>query len=527
MPKRSSPWPQSGTEWLVWGGLAMLALVARLIRLGSDSFWLDEAASWWFASRPLAEQWSQIPFYEPHPPLYYTLLWLWSLVFGESEAGLRSLSAVASVLTVPVIYGIARMSLRGDEGRSLAAFAGLIAALFPSQIQFAQETRAYALLMLSASLVLAALIWLMRHGERLHEPPGNLLRHRESGVRGALITLIVATALSFWFHNASLVLVTAMLAVAVLLIGRESGYSARQFVNYFFIGLVILILWSPNLIWLIDNVTQVTGGFWLQRPNWFDITYTADLLYGSHGIAMSIAAKAVATIPLMGLGCTGGIALWRRGERLIAGFLLTAAFMPFLLDILVSYLVTPIFLHRVMVWVEAGFIVLLAANLLWLRSLAARRVAAATIGIFLGALVLFGYGRMYKEPWREVADIVVREAGPNDLIIVDTAYAQVPMLYYRLRERSSARWMAVPDEYPLPMGPNGYPDGFFLRTQIDDAMRERIRAAAQASRRVWHVTRGKTVYDWDQTIAATLRSVHPQVNERVYSLQTLLLTEYE
>ena len=38
------------------------------------------------------------------PPLYYVLAWLWSRPFGLSEAGLRSFSALAGTLTVPLAY---------------------------------------------------------------------------------------------------------------------------------------------------------------------------------------------------------------------------------------------------------------------------------------------------------------------------------------------------------------------------------------------------------------------------------------
>ena len=45
-----------------------------------------------------------VGFSESAPPLYYALAWLWTQVTGTGEFGLRSLSALAGVATVPVAY---------------------------------------------------------------------------------------------------------------------------------------------------------------------------------------------------------------------------------------------------------------------------------------------------------------------------------------------------------------------------------------------------------------------------------------
>ena len=46
--------------------------------------------------------WHQIEATESTPPLYYCMAWVWARIFGYGETGLRSLSAVAGVLTVPL-----------------------------------------------------------------------------------------------------------------------------------------------------------------------------------------------------------------------------------------------------------------------------------------------------------------------------------------------------------------------------------------------------------------------------------------
>ena len=193
---------------------------------------------------------------------------------------------------------------------------------------------------------------------------------------------------------------------------------------------------------------------------------------------------------------------------------------------IVSYVITPIFMTRVLIWIEIPAAVLVASNLMWLPSKFLRRSAATIVLALLAAIVISGWGRPTKEPWREVARVLIEEAGPQDLIIGDTAYAQVPMLYYRVPERTAATWLPLPEAYPLPIGKNGFPNGFFLRDKIDTATLNRVRDAATSMRKVWHVTRGKTVYDLDQQLARTVRSIHGVATVRVTNGEAVLLTEY-
>ena len=53
-----------------------------------------------------------VGFSESAPPLYYALAWVWTQLTGTGEFGLRSLSALAGVATVPVAYLLGRRAPR-------------------------------------------------------------------------------------------------------------------------------------------------------------------------------------------------------------------------------------------------------------------------------------------------------------------------------------------------------------------------------------------------------------------------------
>ena len=107
---RAAPRARSRTFWLV-AGLTVLAAVLRFATLGVQSYHHDEVVT---ASRILragfGHAMNAVNFSESTPPLYYALAWVWTQVTGTGEWGLRSLSAVAGVATVPVAYA--------DRGRA-------------------------------------------------------------------------------------------------------------------------------------------------------------------------------------------------------------------------------------------------------------------------------------------------------------------------------------------------------------------------------------------------------------------------
>ncbi|MDH5478300.1 MAG: hypothetical protein OEY50_08205, partial [Nitrospinota bacterium] len=86
--------PAKGHLWAL-GLVVLVGTAVRFWLIDKESLWFDEGLSVWFSQRPLPELWGQVPAYETHPPFYYTLLKGWTILFGTSEASLRSLSAVA------------------------------------------------------------------------------------------------------------------------------------------------------------------------------------------------------------------------------------------------------------------------------------------------------------------------------------------------------------------------------------------------------------------------------------------------
>jgi mannosyltransferase len=133
---------------LVLAALTALAAILRFSTLHVQSFWFDEAVTVRLVRGSFGHMLSSIGGSESTPPLYYALAWVWTRVFGHGEVGLRSLSALAGTLFVPVAYAAARELAT----RRVALVIAALATLNPLLIWYSQEARSYSLLVLFAGL---------------------------------------------------------------------------------------------------------------------------------------------------------------------------------------------------------------------------------------------------------------------------------------------------------------------------------------------------------------------------------------
>ncbi len=153
---------RSRAFWIV-AGLTVLAALLRFATLGVQSYHHDEIVT---ASRILRDGFwhamDAVGFSESAPPLYYAVAWLWTQFTGTGEFGLRSVSAVAGIATVPVAY------LFGAElsSRRAGIVAAALVAVNPMLLWYSQEARAYALFVLLTALSLLYFARALERGRR-------------------------------------------------------------------------------------------------------------------------------------------------------------------------------------------------------------------------------------------------------------------------------------------------------------------------------------------------------------------------
>lgn len=127
--------------------ILIAATLLRLINLGAEPFWGDEALSIDIVHhfQSVSDMVSYLSWVEVHPPGYYVLLHYWTALFGFAEFGVRLLSVVAGILSIIMMYAIAKRMFAHER---IALYAAGILALLPLHIEFSAEARPYALVLL-------------------------------------------------------------------------------------------------------------------------------------------------------------------------------------------------------------------------------------------------------------------------------------------------------------------------------------------------------------------------------------------
>jgi len=417
-------------EWTLIGGLMLLAFAIRMIGIDHSSLWTDEGYSLWFSRQPIADLWGPIARNEYNPTLYYILLNLWTDMFGESKVAIRSLSTVINVLALPFVYFTARWAIAGPKSQLVAVLSAGLFALAFEEILFAQEARTYCLCVLAIAMAAAGstkIISLAMSGQTKTEPLPVW----------PFVLLGAGCALAMWSHYTTAIFIAVIgLFHTGLLLARWRTHE-ELFRNYVVAAVVFLGLGGRSLWIFAAYALPASGDFWITVPTLPDLIDASTMLFGGAFALESWSADIImrtllfAPWPLIGV-----YAAWRTGDpatRINLAFLISVSVGAFILFLAVTYLGKPVFLQRVVLPVQIGWIVLCAMAVLAFESQRFSRIAA---GLLVTAFAISSVRYLQnvdfiapKEPWQTAVEMIAEQAGPGETIHV-TASGEVLTRYY-------------------------------------------------------------------------------------------------
>lgn len=377
-------------------------------RLGTRSIWGDEAISISYAVEPLRSFLGSVS-RDPNMSLYYGVLWVWRRIFGDSVFAFRSVSVLFAALTVPVLYAVgARL-----YGRTTGLIAALLLATNAFVLTYAQEARAYALVLLLTTVATYFFVDALEGSER------------------SLYAYVVFSALAFYAHFFS-VFVTLGQACIILLARRRAAIWRRWGAAYGAMGILVAPVAYRSLT-LGKNPIN-----WIPRPGLDDLWSSVRDLAGQTAIPVIALAVvlALATPALLHL---------RRDYRIV--LVLTWALLPIVVPFVVSQ-VHPIFIERYLIVSSPGIALLTALAVVRLAPPVAALALAAVIACVLPSLWSW-YHRPPLEDWKLASTFLASRAQPRDGVAYEMAWA-IPALSYYVPNRF--RWGPADDVLPSPLG---------------------------------------------------------------------------
>ncbi|TMC48068.1 MAG: hypothetical protein E6J14_13270 [Chloroflexi bacterium] len=408
--------PERGRlEFAAVAAATALALVLGFVRIGSQSMWLDETLSVRTARLPLPDFFNALHGFDSNMAGYYVLLRGW-LVFGDSETAVRALSAILGAAVVPLLYLLGRQLC----GRRAGVVAGLLWAVNPFALRYAQETRAYSLLALMSCLATLLFLHALHRGT----------------VRSWLLYGVVAGLATYAHFFALFVVLTHL---AYLLAVHRPLPPPRAVLTGF--GAMALLI--------VPRVPGAIRGGAFKAIAWIPVPY----LTAPGGLIAEFFGGSVAlALVALGLAAYG---LWPRMTQVRAtrsirqmGLVELWALLPPIVVFIVSQ-AKPLWVARYLIVILPAVLLLVAAGL---ARLPRRGLFYGATGLLVagsGLMVALWYaGSAYpKDDWRSVTATVLSASQPSDAIVFDASHYRTPFNYYLDRDHGlvNAPYSAYPD----------------------------------------------------------------------------------
>ncbi|HET7208747.1 MAG TPA: glycosyltransferase family 39 protein [Terriglobales bacterium] len=455
-PRIAGP-PQARSErllafypWLVVGFLTIIAALLRFHAIGAKNIWADEAVciemarlDWYNFLRIL---WR----HEANMVLYTAMLRAW-LLFGSSEAYIRTLSVLPALATIPAVYVLGRKMFNARVGM-IAAFLLTINAY---HVRYAQEARSYSLYPLLC--VLSSIYF---------------LRFLETPDRKNRIEHVLTSTLAVYAHFYAGLLVVVQWLSLRLLNRKELEPAMKKNWCQFAIAITPLILFVAT--------TGVGMLRWLPKPHLIDLHICGLVLTGNGGDRLMYAYLAVCVVGILP-AFRGLLQLRVEFDQWRYRYLLLWLLFPILFIWVISQ-IKPFFLGRYFIFTLPALVLLAAAGIDRLRS---RWLIGPALLLFLAWSLPPVYAFYQKdfdigrEDFRTATAYILSHAQPGDAILFHQPIDRMPYEYYCSRIAANTYPRVI---YPEHGEKLKYKD--FYAGHAADAFLETV---PESYRRVWVV----------------------------------------
>ncbi len=431
-------------------GIVFLAAALRFHNLGTQSLWNDEGNAYVQATRNFADIASNAA-RDIHPPGYYWLLAFWHDLTGSSEVALRSLSTLASILSVAFTFALGKRLFNPAAGLAAA----VLVALNTFSIYYAQEARMYALLALWGSAGMWVLVGLLRNTGRT--------RHVVSLQWGLALALINTAGLYTQYAYPFIMLAQGVMFLIWFVIHFAFRARTQRAVSllgvYIAANILTILLFLP---WLPTALRQVTQ--WPSTGTPIPAGEALAIIGGwfTFGITYEFVPNATNYLPIALILLLCGLLgwLWFRGKN---------AFWSTLVPIIWAGLPVVLFLAlglfrpanlKFLLPAQIGFALLMGAGIGGWWTLAQRGYRLDRITLVLTALQALwllvylynGLQPLYTDPhfqradYREMVRTITANSREGDAIILDAPNQEEVFRYY---------YHGAAPVYPLPAGLGG------------------------------------------------------------------------
>lgn len=355
-------------DWLFVVVALVVFSVITFWTITKSSFWFDEA----FGAYLIRYNFIDIARYtatDVHPPLFYWLLKLWSMLFGNTELALRSMSVFFGGVTIVFGYLLSNRLFN----KNVARISLIFMVLAPMFIRYSQEARMYTLVTAIALVATYILTFAINTKKKL-----------------PWVIYGILVGLGMWVHYYAAIVWIAHWVWRADNIRRTAnkGEFRRKFFTKkwklaHYVALGIFLPWLP--LFIGQSFVVQAFGFWIPSltpgtPLNFltNAVYYRDLTDTTGWLAFGL----VATSVFLGALAFKVYKSLSKPDRQSYRLVITLALVPALILFLVSVPVRSTFIDRYLLTSTIG------------------------IALFIGVTLVLGY-KFLRPIWRYVATILI------------------------------------------------------------------------------------------------------------------------
>ncbi len=401
----------------LWVTLFIFAFLFLGFRIGHESIWYDESHTWAVVNHGFADIMNILKG-DSHPPLYFIMLKIFTLMSGESLAALRYFSMAGTLALMSLGFG----PLRRITGNTGGFIFSLLTAVVPVFSSFSQEARMYtwACFFVTASLCYGYLI---------------LSENKISD----WIKFTAFTLASAYTHNYALL---AVFFLNVFMFVYFLMKDRKKIFPMIISGSISVLLYMPWLLTMLVQVKNASNDFWIPKVSLYYTVKTISLMFENKFYSYDSFLSLIGTAAVIVIIYFGAVLTLKEKKINIMVLSLAVYFSVFIFTLIFSIFIKPIFYPRYFVTVLGALLIAVSWTLARTGSMKTAAVAVAVITLLSIPQNVFLRVNRINGPMHEVSEYLKTRVGRNDIFIHGDEHTLGTFMYYFPHNR---QYLYAPD----------------------------------------------------------------------------------
>ena len=266
-------------------GIILLGIVFICLSAFHEDIWFDESYSVAIAKHSFSEIWS-ITGNDVHPPLYYWMLHIVWMIFGNQNIAFR----LFSVLAIAILGILGYTHIRKDFGEKVGMLFSFLVYFLPIMCTYSQEIRMY-----SWSCLIVTMLAI--YGYRLYKniKEKTIIKTQNKN----LIIFGIFSIAACYIHYYALAAAGLINFIILIYLIKNRKENSKLLRNFIILAVIQIILYIPWLLYLKGQVAHVESGFWieLEYSTWIEVLsfqfrrqLDTEFVFDTHTIIALIAA---------------------------------------------------------------------------------------------------------------------------------------------------------------------------------------------------------------------------------------------